>query len=159
MHGDDPVQARRMDLRDIDDLRRWHRQAVGRSLQAGYDLVYVYAGARADASSSTSCRARYNDRTDEYGGSLENRARLLREILEDTLEEVDGRAAVACRICVDELVGEAGSSRGEIEEVLGISASCPTCGTSWSASGTSTRSRRGSPTRARRRSTCAASSG
>jgi hypothetical protein len=25
------------------DLRRWHRQAVARSLQAGYDLVYVYA--------------------------------------------------------------------------------------------------------------------
>ena len=43
-----PVQARRMDRRDIADLRRWHRQAVGRSLRAGYDLVYVYAGARAD---------------------------------------------------------------------------------------------------------------
>ena len=46
----------------------------------------------------------FNDRTDQYGGSLENRARLLREVLEDTLEECDGGAAVACRIVVDELV-------------------------------------------------------
>ena len=39
------------------------------------------------------------------------------------------------------------------------SASCPTCGTSWSATGTSTRSRRGSPRRALRSDTSATSSG
>ena len=38
----DPVQAREMTKRDIANLRRWHRQAVDRSLRAGYDLVYVY---------------------------------------------------------------------------------------------------------------------
>ena len=37
--------------------------------------------------------------------------RLLREILEDTLEEADGRAAVACRITVDELLGDDGDHR------------------------------------------------
>jgi len=40
----DPVQARAMTKADIADLRRWHRNAVRRSLQAGYDLVYVCAG-------------------------------------------------------------------------------------------------------------------
>ena len=39
-----PVQARAMTLDDLADLRRWHRAAVRRSLQAGFDLVYVYAG-------------------------------------------------------------------------------------------------------------------
>ena len=38
-----------------------------------------------------------NDRTDEYGGSLANRARLLRELLEDTKDTVGDRCAVATR--------------------------------------------------------------
>ncbi len=122
--GTDPVQARRMTSDDIVALRRWHRQAVARSLKAGYDLVYVYAGHGLPTIQHFLSR-RYNDRTDAYGGSVENRARLLREILEDTLEEVDGHAAVACRVCVDELIGEAGLERAEIEEVLGLVGELP----------------------------------
>ena len=122
--GTHPVQARRMSPDDIADLRRWHRQAVARSLRAGYDLVYVYAG-HGLATIQHLLSRRYNDRGDGYGGSLENRTRLLREILEDTLEEVDGRAAVACRICVDELIGEQGLERGETEEILGLVGELP----------------------------------
>jgi dimethylamine/trimethylamine dehydrogenase len=115
--GSHPVQARRMDARDIANLRRWHRQAVARSLEAGYDLVYVYAG-HGLTTPQHFLSPRYNDRDDAYGGPLENRLRLLRELLEDTLDETDGRAAVACRICVDELLGERGLERPEIEQVL-----------------------------------------
>jgi dimethylamine/trimethylamine dehydrogenase len=120
----DPVQARRMSTRDIADLRRWHRAAVDRSLRAGYDLVYVYA-AHGLTTLQHFLSRRYNDRTDEYGGSIENRARLLREILEDTVEFVAGRAAVACRICVDEQLGDRGIDRGEIEAVLGMLGELP----------------------------------
>ena len=120
----DPVQARRMSKRDIADLRRWHRAAVDRSLRAGYDLVYVYA-AHGLTTLQHFLSRRYNDRTDEYGGSIENRARLLREILEDTVEQVAGRAAVACRICVDEQLGDRGIDRGEIEAVLGLVGELP----------------------------------
>jgi dimethylamine/trimethylamine dehydrogenase len=114
----DPVQARRMDLEDIADLRRWHRAAVRRSLRAGYDLVYVYAGHALGGIHHFLSR-RYNDRTDAYGGSALNRMRLLREVLEDTVEEASGRAAVACRITVDELLGDDGITRGDIEDVIG----------------------------------------
>ena len=114
----DPVQAREMTKRDIANLRRWHRQAVNRSLRAGFDLIYVYA-AHTYGGIHHFLSPRYNLRTDEYGGSLENRMRLLRELLEDTAEEVAGRAAVACRITVDELLGDAGITRSEIEGVLG----------------------------------------
>ncbi|HTU96247.1 MAG TPA: NAD(P)-binding protein [Solirubrobacteraceae bacterium] len=120
----DPVQARRMDLDDIADLRRWHRAAVRRSLQAGYDLVYVYAGHALGGIHHFLSR-RYNDRTDAYGGSAENRMRLLREILEDTREECDGRAAVACRITVDELLGDEGITRADIEDVVGTLGELP----------------------------------
>jgi len=120
----DPVQARRMDRDDIADLRRWHREAVRRSLTAGYDLVYVYAG-HALGGIHHFLSPRYNDRTDEYGGSIENRMRLLREVLEDTVEEVDGRAAVACRITVDELLGDEGITRADIGEVVEALAELP----------------------------------
>jgi dimethylamine/trimethylamine dehydrogenase len=120
----DPVQARRMDLDDIADLRRWHRAAVRRSLKAGYDLVYVYAGHALGGIHHFLSR-RYNDRTDAYGGSAQNRMRLLREILEDTREECDGRAAVACRITVDELLGDEGITRADIEEVVGTLGELP----------------------------------
>ena len=45
---------------------------------------------------------RRNQRTDEYGGSLENRMRLLRELIEDTKDAVGDTCAVAVRFAVDE---------------------------------------------------------
>lgn len=119
-----PIQSRRMDRHDIADLRRWHREAVARSLEAGYDIVYVYAGHDLSTLQHFLSR-RYNDRSDEYGGSLENRARLLREVLEDTLEEVDGRGGVACRIAVDELIGDKGFTRDEMGELMTIIGDMP----------------------------------
>jgi len=115
----DPVQAREMTKADIADMRYWHREAVRRSLQAEYDIVYVYAG-HAIGGLHHFLSRRYNNRSDEYGGSIENRARLLREILEDTREVCDGKAAVACRISVDELLGDEGITRAEIEDVIGM---------------------------------------
>jgi dimethylamine/trimethylamine dehydrogenase len=120
----EPIQSRRMTLDDIRDLRRRHRQAVRRSLQAGYDVVYVYA-AHGLTTLQHFLSPRWNDRTDEYGGSLENRARLLREVLEDTREECEGAAAVACRLVVDELLGASGIGRGETEELLGLLGELP----------------------------------
>jgi dimethylamine/trimethylamine dehydrogenase len=117
-YGHDPVQARMMTKQDIADLRRWHRNAVARSMKAGYDLIYVYAG-HSFGGIEHFLSPRFNQRTDEYGGSARNRMRLLREILQDTLEATGGRAAVACRISVDEGLGDAGLSRGDIEEILG----------------------------------------
>ena len=111
-----PIQARAMTKQDIDDLRRWHRNAVRRSIEAGYDIVYVY-GAHGYSGVHHFLSQRYNQRTDEYGGSLENRMRLLKELLEDTLEECAGRAAVACRITVEEEI-DGGITREDIEGVL-----------------------------------------
>jgi dimethylamine/trimethylamine dehydrogenase len=124
VEGIHPVQARAMNARDIDDFRRWHHQGVQRAMRAGYDLVYVYAG-HALATLQTFLSRRFNTRTDAYGGSLENRARLLREVLADTLELAEGRVAVACRICVDELIGAGGLERSEIEELLGMIGEMP----------------------------------
>ncbi len=115
----DPVQARMMSSQDIAALREWHRRAVRRALTAGYDVVYVYAGHGLSILQHFLSR-RYNQRTDEYGGSLANRARLLREVMEDTREECAGRAAVACRLSIDPLPGGAGVPRDEAGELIGL---------------------------------------
>ena len=114
----DPMQARAMDLSDIRDLRRWHRNAALRAKKAGFDIVYVYA-AHGFSTFQHFLSRRYNHRSDEYGGSLENRMRLLREVTEDTREAVGDRCAVAVRFAMDELMGPDGITKSEAEEVIG----------------------------------------
>jgi dimethylamine/trimethylamine dehydrogenase len=120
----DPVQARAMTLDDIADLRRWHRTAVRRSIEAGFDLIYVYAG-HALGGIHHFLSPRYNQRTDAYGGPIENRARLLRELLEDAVDEAACKAAIGCRISVDELRGSGGLQRADIVEVLKLLGEIP----------------------------------
>jgi dimethylamine/trimethylamine dehydrogenase len=103
----DPVQVRAMDKADIKALRAWHRAAALRAKRAGFDVIYVYAAHDLSVLMHFLSRRR-NERTDEYGGSLENRVRLLREIIEDTKEAVGDRSAVAVRLAVDELLGPQG---------------------------------------------------
>ena len=120
-----PVYTRAMTKADIVEYRRWHREAVKRSMRCGYDLIYVYCGHDLTMHSHFLSR-RHNDRSDEYGGSLENRVRLLREVLEDTLEIVDGQCAVPIRFAVDELLGAEGlSCENEAQDVVGMLAELP----------------------------------
>ena len=121
----DPVQARTMSKRDIKELREWHRAASVRSMRAGFDIVYVYAGHNLAIPMHFLSR-RWNRRTDEYGGSIENRARLLRELIEDTKDAVGHKCAVAVRFAVDELRGRDGiTATGEGREVVEMLAELP----------------------------------
>ncbi len=119
-----PIQARAMTHQDIADLRRRHRAAVRRALTAGYDLVYVYA-AHNLSTFQHFLSPWSNLRDDDYGGTVANRVRLLREVLEDTREECEGRAAVACRIVVDELHGADGLQRGDMDGVFELIGELP----------------------------------
>ncbi len=107
----DPVQVRAMDMADIRNVRRWHVDAAKRAQKAGFDLIYVYAAHDLSILMHFLSRRR-NRRTDAYGGSLENRARLFREVLEETKEAVGGSCAVVVRFSVDELAGPAGIEAG-----------------------------------------------
>ena len=120
-----PTQTRGMDKGDIREFRRWHRNAALRAKQADADIVYVYAGHDSTLLMHFLSRRR-NWRTDEYGGSLENRARLLREVIEETKEAVGDRCAVAVRLAVDELRGPDGiACEGEGRETVELLAELP----------------------------------
>ena len=120
-----PSSARSMTRKDIRDLRQWHRQAAMRSKAAGFDIVYVYAGHNLSMLMHFMSR-RFNLRTDEYGGSLENRVRLTREILEDTKDVIGDSCAIAFRFAVDELIGSAGiTCDGEGHDIVAMLAELP----------------------------------
>jgi len=120
-----PAQTRGMSKRDIQEFRRWHRNAALRAKRADADIIYVYAGHDSTLLMHFLSRRR-NFRSDEYGGCLENRARLLREVLEETKDAVGDRCAVAIRLAVDELQGPEGiSCEGEGREIVELLAELP----------------------------------
>ena len=123
--GFEPAQTRAMTRQDFADVRRWHRKAALRARDAGFDIVYCYAAHGLTLPMQLLSR-RHNDRTDEYGGSLVNRVRFLREIIEDTLEAVGDDCAVAVRLAVDELLGPDGITHdGEGAEIVAMLAELP----------------------------------
>ena len=119
-----PYQARAMDKADIRELRRWHKNAALRAKAAGFDIVYVYATHHYLLSHFLS--AQTNTRTDEYGGSLENRVRLVRELIEETKDAVGDTCAVAVRFSADAGIGADGNPLvAEQREILEILAELP----------------------------------
>ena len=101
-----------MDKADIREFRRWHKAAAIRAKQAGFDIVYVYAGHEMSLPHHF-LLPQYNQRTDEYGGSLENRLRLTKELLQDTQEAIGDSCAVAFRFAVDQMLGNEGMQAHE----------------------------------------------
>lgn len=123
--GLDPVQARGMDKSDVADMRRWYRNAALRARQAGFDIIYVYAGHDMSVLQHFLSK-RHNHRTDEYGGSFENRLRLFREILGEVKAAVGDTCATAVRLAVDELLGPSGiTCDGEGREIIEALAEVP----------------------------------
>jgi NADH:flavin oxidoreductases, Old Yellow Enzyme family len=119
-----PQQARAMTLRDIRDYRRWHRDAALRAKRAGFDIVYIYA-AHDLSLAMHFLQQRRNHRGDQYGGSLENRVRLLRELISDTKEAVGDKCAVAVRFATEEFVGVDGVREVEAREIVHMLADLP----------------------------------
>ncbi|MEM7522317.1 MAG: FAD-dependent oxidoreductase [Pseudomonadota bacterium] len=121
----EPVQSRAMDKADIRNVRRYYIDAAKRARDAGFDIIYVYAAHDLSVLSQFLSR-RWNDRGDEYGGSFENRARLFREVLQDTNEAVGDTCGVAIRFGVDEMMGEEGIQKdGEGRDLVEMLAEAP----------------------------------
>ena len=120
----DPVQSQAMNKKDIRRLRRWQVQAARRAMQAGFDIVYVYATHGYLLSHFLS--RDWNNRSDEYGGSLENRVRLIREMIEDTKAAVGHRCGVAVRFSADgDGSGNGMINNSEQRDMLAILADLP----------------------------------
>lgn len=95
------LRPRIMDAQDIRNVIRWQVEAAQRARSAGFDIVYIYAGM--GYLGYEFLLEEYNHRTDEYGGSVENRTRFVRELIESTKQAVGDDCGVALRISLEEL--------------------------------------------------------
>ncbi|MGO8683508.1 MAG: FAD-dependent oxidoreductase [Thermoleophilia bacterium] len=75
-------------------------QAAARCVTAGFDAIDIHAHTGDLAEQFMS--SQLNKRTDEYGGSLENRMRLCVELVQATRDAVGPNHAISVRLSVDE---------------------------------------------------------
>jgi N-ethylmaleimide reductase len=86
-------EPRALELSEIPGIIEDYRKAARAAIDAGFDGVEIHAanGYLIDQF----LRAGVNDRTDKYGGSIENRARFLFEVVDVIMKEIGaGRTAI-----------------------------------------------------------------
>jgi 2,4-dienoyl-CoA reductase-like NADH-dependent reductase (Old Yellow Enzyme family) len=101
---DPEYNVREMTMEDIDEIRGAFIAAAERSAKAGAGVVEVHACHGYLLAEFLSPYS--NKRTDAYGGSVENRARLIVEIIKGIRDRLKDNIAICLRISGDEFVAE-----------------------------------------------------
>jgi len=91
-----------LDREGLDEIKDIYVRAALRAERAGFDLITFHCGHAASILAHFLIPY-YNTRTDEYGGSLENRSRFAREMLVAVREAVGPDVAIGLRFGVDTL--------------------------------------------------------
>jgi 2,4-dienoyl-CoA reductase-like NADH-dependent reductase (Old Yellow Enzyme family)/NADPH-dependent 2,4-dienoyl-CoA reductase/sulfur reductase-like enzyme len=102
MEGRKPTPVTEMDQDMIDEVIDHFAMAAFRCMKAGFEMVMVHGGHGQLLSQFVSPCA--NKRTDNYGGSLENRARFVIELLTAIRSQVGDRLSLEYRVSADEFV-------------------------------------------------------
>jgi dimethylamine/trimethylamine dehydrogenase len=93
-----------MDKDDIRDLQQSYVRTAELARSAGFDIIN-FAAMQGATIPLMFLMKYFNNRTDEYGGSFENRARFALETLEMLREAVGDNCAITCRFAADTLHG------------------------------------------------------
>lgn len=103
---------------EIPDMEKAFADAAERAKNAGFDAVSLHMahGYLIQQFLSPYC----NHRSDQYGGSTENRCRFAVEILDAVRERVGGNFPVFVRFCADECIGREGIDPKEGESIARI---------------------------------------
>ena len=86
--------------------------AAERCVRAGFDLVEIHAAHSYLINEFLT--PYYNRRTDEYGGSFDNRIRFLLEVIHRVREKVGDEIPVGVRLSGDDLIGEGGCNLADL---------------------------------------------
>jgi 2,4-dienoyl-CoA reductase-like NADH-dependent reductase (Old Yellow Enzyme family) len=96
------ARVRGMTVQNLQEVFKSFGQAALRAKHAGFDGVEIFA-AHGFFLSQMLC-PRYNDRTDAYGGNIENRARALVEVLKSVRDAVGAAYPVLVKLNVEDFV-------------------------------------------------------
>lgn len=111
--SDEKTGSRALELSEVEQLRDDFIDAALRAEHAGFDGVEIHG-----AHGYILCQFlsnRYNRRSDVYGGSLENRARLVREIIEGVRQRCGEDFILGLRLSPERF----GMKLGEIRQLSG----------------------------------------
>ncbi|HAO31372.1 MAG TPA: hypothetical protein DCQ84_00250, partial [Candidatus Competibacteraceae bacterium] len=107
-----------MEIEDIAAVIEGFRQAARHALDGGLDGVELNAGQ--DSLIRQFLSPLTNQRGDEYGGSLDNRLRFARQVMQAVREEVGQDAVIGLRLCGDEHAPWAGIKPEDAVEIAGL---------------------------------------
>jgi 2,4-dienoyl-CoA reductase-like NADH-dependent reductase (Old Yellow Enzyme family) len=99
---DSNYQLKEMNLEDIQRVKNDFVNGAVLAAEAGYKIVQVHAAHGYLLCSFLSPYA--NKRTDEYGGSVENRCRIVVEVIEAIRKKLGNSIVIDIRLTVDELI-------------------------------------------------------
>lgn len=99
-YDDESVTPREMTIEDIEETVDQFRQAVARAEKAGFDLVEIHAAHGYLLNEFLSPLT--NVRTDEYGGSMENRVRIVGRVIDAAKEVWPEEKPLAIRVTAED---------------------------------------------------------
>lgn len=102
---------------DIDKFKQAFKASIERALKAGFDTIEIHNAHGYLLHSFISPVS--NERTDEYGGSFENRTRLTREIVEIARQAIPKDMPLLLRISATDWLPEDSGLKGwEVEDTI-----------------------------------------
>jgi len=106
-----------MSKEDIKTVIKAFKEGAKRALLAGFDAIEIHAAHGYLINQFLSPLT--NKRTDEYGGSLENRARLLKEIIEEVRKVWPESKPLIIRVSAEDYVKE-GNHPEDLAEIINL---------------------------------------
>jgi len=100
---------------EINEVTQAFKDAAGRCAEIGYDIIEIHGAHGYLINEFLSPLT--NTRTDEYGGSKENRARFLKEIIRAVREEWPGERPLMLRVSAEDYVDE-GNHPEDLAELI-----------------------------------------
>lgn len=113
-----PVAKKKVRKLTIDEIHKTVEvfgQGCGRLKRAGFDAITIHAHCGYLIAEFLS--PYFNNRDDEYGGSLENRARFLLELVESCRKNIGPNMPIIVRLAMDEFIGDKGRGLEETIEL------------------------------------------
>ena len=108
-------KVRKLTVEEIKKTVEVYGKSCGRAKRAGFDAITIHTHCGYLIAEFLS--PYFNDRDDEYGGNLENRARFLLELINACRRNVGASFPIIVRLAVDEGIGDAGRCLPETIEL------------------------------------------
>lgn len=124
--GEGFAEPREMSEKDIKDLVGGFRDAAERAVEAGVDVIEIHGAHGYLISSFLSPIS--NRRTDKYGGSFENRIRLLVEVIQAIREVVPKGMPLLVRVSSTEWMEKQAAESWDVESTIRLAKLLPALG-------------------------------